>query len=130
MSLVPYYTTESTETVDTTPLVVGTAFVLAATMYNMFQNRENEEEEVVEEHPQHTLIPTYAVGEHPLDLLILRILEKTTTPLATKEILKRIQNEETERTSKSEINSRLYTMLSRKIVAKQVTKKAPLWSVA
>jgi hypothetical protein len=57
-----------------------------------------------------------------LDAAILNLLKESDGPLTVKDLVKRLRGSE-----KSEVNSRLYSMLRAKKVKKIDTGKAPLW---
>jgi predicted HTH transcriptional regulator len=71
-----------------------------------------------QEQPKPKKIPV----DHPLDEQITQILSESTKPMTAREILKQIAA-----TEKSQINSRLYTLLSKRKIQQTKTKGAPQW---
>lgn len=70
--------------------------------------------------------PSRAVAtENPLDARILAALSKSSSPMTVKDIVRALGGVE-----KSDINSRLYTLLGNNTVNRQPTPKAPLWTCA
>ncbi len=61
--------------------------------------------------------------ENPLDARILAALNKSPSPMTVKDIVRALGG-----VDKSDINSRLYTLLGKKTVNRQATAKAPLWT--
>jgi len=52
------------------------------------------------------------------------------TPMTTKQILKVVKEvHQVPEVTKHDLNSRLYTMLGKQLVKREVTSKAPVWSI-
>jgi hypothetical protein len=127
MSLVPYNTSEN---IDYAPFMIGAAFAATALLMNTLSDKETSDIEIkpLEEKENVPLskgkIPA---GDHALDSHILQILSTVNKPLTVKELVKIIASNDTS-ISKSDVNSRLYTLLSKKMINKKETNKAaPAW---
>ena len=128
MSLVPYEPFVSSEPLDvTTPLLVTMAFMVAA----LLVNKEPQEEPVIQLDAAAQTVPSpediplrrqKSVKIHPLDEHILAILKASGRPMTVREITRMLPG-----SVKSDVNSRLYTLLGQKTVMRMPTEKAPLW---
>lgn len=119
MSLVPSFPMESHDEFSFQPIAIAAAFLIASMMM-----REDDEEPSV-------AVPAEAPKAHapssdpvviPLDALIFEVMAKSHNPLSARDIARQIPGAD-----KSQVNSRLYSLLGKNKVHKCVTKGAPLW---
>ena len=119
MSLVNYEPLSSTDSTDYTPFVVGSALALTALLLGTIDNTSNNE--IVDSTPVEKPKKERAPDFHILDDIIINILKKESAPMSAKDIVKKVDD-----IKKTDVNSRLYKMLSKRKIKKCDTYGAPI----
>ena len=137
MSIVPYVPVTMEEPISIGPIALTAVVLVLTWLVTELETLETRQRKNIyeipliadaieeEELPKAQELPKEKSPlEHPLDMQITRILSASDKPLTAREILKQIALSE-----KSEINSRLYTLLRQRKLTMNTTKGAPQWSM-
>lgn len=120
MSLVPFTPLTGALDANDNTIIASTAMAMTLLAFSLV-NQYNTQEKVEKEEQSDTNDGTES--QPSLDDEILRILASSSEPLRARDIVKQLKD-----VTKSDVNSRLYRMLCRKVLVKKETGGAPLWS--
>jgi hypothetical protein len=141
MSILPYTPVLDTEPMDITPFLFGMGVIFATMLVHSVDDtipQDNVEEEHLqtdEVSAQPEIVPiqsntpivkgnTRLVSENPVDSIILEVLTRIARPITVRDLVHLVEGLE-----RKQLNSRLYTLYSKKMVKKCDTATAPLWFV-
>ncbi len=151
MSLVPYLPDSPVPDMTYTPLIVLMMFFIIATFYSIMDGADSSSPQPIytkltsdESGPQVYVNSSSIIYraskkrsrveyENPVDTEILEVLSKANRPYNVKDVLFTLRREKPTlqyaQMTKSDINSRLYTMLNQKKIKMDTSTPCPYWTV-
>ena len=128
MSIVPYVPATMGDPIGIGPIALTAAVLVVTWLITELETQQQQQQKQEKQQEQEMLLITDKKEkfflEHPLDAQIMRTLSEADKPLTAREILKQISLSE-----KSQINSRLYTLLNHRKLSMRKTTGAPQWSI-